>query len=386
MTTAPRPWRWAAPAAAALLFFPVALAGLAALGLAVAALLRLPAVAWRGLRRNGLWLGLLLAWLALSVLWSPADWGERLGHWGRYALLGFVAVLAAAVDRQLALQAWRVFIAAAAAYALLLLLGAARWVPADGVLASMFHYTGNKSISNGALLALASAAAVHLALQPQSSRLARAGLVAAAVLAAAALVLHGASRTGLALLAGLAATLWLIHWRRWQVAAAMAVAAAVAVSVLVAGWGGLSLRQAAGQLDDSSRYRLVLYQDTLQMIAERPLLGHGVGSWPARWAERDRGPALQAMSTAHQEWLQVAQQGGVGAALLLLLVFAGWGRQAWRAGTETAGGLAVLALAAWLMQTLVNAAIRDAAFAAPMILLTGLALALAAPAAAATDA
>ena len=375
--TLPRRLHWGAPAAGVALFFPVAVAGLAALGLGLLAAGSLRRSQWTQLLRAEIALVLLVGWLALSAAWSPAPWAEIAVSCWRYLALAFVAILAAATPARTAALAWHIFIAAAAAMALAQLAGIARWVPPDAILASMFHYTGNKSIGNGVLLAVAAAAAMHLALQPTARGVERAGLGGAVALIVLALALRSASRTSLVVLAVLTLALCVMHWRlrrmRW-----LALGLAAGVSALAwTGGGGLAMREAAGQLEQSNRYRMEIYDQTWAMVAERPLLGQGVGSWRTVWQQRNRNPELQDMNTAHQEWLQTAQQGGVGAALLLLAVFGGWWRQALRAGAAGAGGLGVLCLIAWLMQTMVNAAIRDASFAAPMILLLGLALALA---------
>jgi len=375
--TLPRRLHWGAPAAGVALFFPVGVAGPAVLGLGLLAAGSLRRAQWSALLRAETALVLLVGWLALSAAWSPAPWVEIAGYWWRYLALGVVPILAAAVPARTAALAWRVFIAAAAALALAQLAGVARWVPPDAVVASMFHYRGNKSIGNGVLLAVAAAAAMHLALQPAARGVERAGFWTAVALIVLALALRSASRTSLVVLAVLTLVLCMMHWRllrmRW-----LALGLAAGVSALAwTGGGGLATREAAGHLEQSNLYRMEIYGQTWAMVAERPLLGHGVGSWPTLWRERNRNPALLDMNTAHQEWLQAAQQGGLGAALLLLAVFGGWWRQAQRAGAAGAGGLGVLCLSAWLMQTMVNAAIRDASFAGPMILLTGLGLALA---------
>ena len=112
-------------------------------------------------------------------------------------------------------------------------------------------------------------------------------------------------------------------------------------------------------------------QLTATMVADRPLLGHGVGSWKQRWTERvTPGTPLAANSTPHSEFLLLAQQAGVLAPLLWLVwLGAGW-RNAARAGT--AGVPAVLALTAVAWTGLFNAVLRDAKFALPLLLLAAL--------------
>jgi len=106
-----------------------------------------------------------------------------------------------------------------------------------------------------------------------------------------------------------------------------------------------------------------IYDQTWAMVAERPLLGQGVGSWRTLWQQRNRNPELQDMKPPTRSGCRPPAR-GVGAALLAARGVRCWWRQALRAGAAGAGGLGVLCLIAWLMQTMVNAAIRDASFAA----------------------
>ena len=367
--------RLLAPAVAVLVLMPVTLAGLAAVALAAVAAAALDRPAWGALLRAQQALLLLLAWLALTAAWSPAPPADLVGHGWRYLALGFVLVIAQAVEPAAARRALDAFVAAAAALALLQLAGVGRLVPVDSALASAFHYTGNKAIANGALLALAAAWALHRGLQPGASWRQRGPAFAAAALAAAAVLWHGASRTGPLVLGGLGLVLLLAHLRDRRAWLAVALLALGAAAVWGSGGGGLGWRAATGQLEGSNSVRLAVYRETAQMVLERPLAGHGLGSWPTLWRERSADPALAGMNTAHQEWLSIAQQGGLPAALLLLAVVAVWARRALAGGLGPAGTVSVLALAAWALLSMVHAAFRDAAFAAPMAVLLALALA-----------
>lgn len=384
--------RWAqalAAGAGAGAFLPGAGAALFGLAATVAAALRL--APWRpGAGRDALrgqrWLVLLAAlliWLALSAAWSPAPAAEAALHWARYAVLALVAVLAAGVVPAAAVQGWAAFVAAAAALAALQLLGLGDRVPPGSVFGTLFHYGGNKSIANASLSALAAGAAVHLALTGPWRRRVRLALALAAGLIVMALLLGSASRSALVLLAVVGGLLALLHVRSMgALALAVAVAAALGGFALQ-GPSGLALRQAAGQLQESNRQRLALYEGTLAMVRERPLAGHGVGSWQPRWQARNADPALAEMNTAHHDWLQTAQQGGLPALALLAAVYAAWLKRGWQAQRvaprDPAGGLVLLAAGGWVVLAGLNAAIRDAAFAAPLILLTGLALAAVRP-------
>jgi O-antigen ligase len=397
----------AAPAAAAACFLPPTVTGLAVLATALLALFALPRGGWAALGRTQPLLWALAAWMALTWLWTPADPLEALRHWLRYAVLLAVPLLALAVPPAAARRALLVFAAAAGVLAAMQLAGVAAWVPVESRLGTLFHYRGNKSIALAALMALAAALAAHAALAragPGRADLAvRVAMALAALLAAAALLQGSASRTGWVMLA--AAGLWLAAtqvrgWRSALGAGALVLVAAGAMAAFVQhGSSGLALREAAGQLDESNRQRLALYAATLDMVRERPLLGHGVGSWEPLWQQRPHDAALAPMNTAHMDWLQTAQQGGLPAAVLLAALMASWVRQ----GLRSRGGLGfgdgarggshdgdghecrawpgaapvVLFVGGWALLAAMNAAVRDFAFAAPMALMCGLSLAAA---------
>jgi O-antigen ligase len=370
-----RVWMFVTPLAAASVYFPVMVPAIAVLLLTVLAISQIERPALRAWAHDSRYLLWLLAWLAVTALWTPAGTREVLVHWWRYAALLAVPAIAFAVDRDAALAGMRTFVAASAVLALAHLTGLARLYPADGLLQTMFHYAGNKSIGNGVSLVVGAAVAVHLAAMPDTDRRLRVAFAMAAPVIAAAVMLHSASRTSGLVLVVMGIVLWWIHRRRRLAWAALVVLALSMAAVWWSGKGGLAMRQAAGQLSESNEIRKALYRGTWQMVQERPLLGHGIGSWHTLWRERMAGLPISRVKTAHQEWLQMAQQGGIVAAGLLLAVIAGWWRRAVAAGLTGVGGLAALVVAAWFTESLVNAAFRDGALAFPMIVLAALTLA-----------
>lgn len=73
-------------------------------------------------------------------------------------------------------------------------------------------------------------------------------------------------------------------------------------------------------LDTASwRVRYLFYTHTSQMIAEKPVLGWGVGSWNDQW--RQRTPShLRALNMPHNDFLWVGSQAGIPAMLALLTI------------------------------------------------------------------
>jgi len=136
-----------------------------------------------------------------------------------------------------------------------------------------------------------------------------------------------ASRGGL--LIGFAEVLGVLHLSRVQKAkvgrrirfAALALAGATGLLTLIVGFETASARFSSGALTAG---RLQFALSTLHMIAARPWIGWGLGSWPAvypAFATFDPGAIV---NQAHCDWLQWTAEGGlpVGLAMLSLAV---WG-------------------------------------------------------------
>ena len=201
------------------------------------------------------------------------------------------------------------------------------------------------------------------------------GRVAAALLALGLLlvlvgVLH--SRTAwLVVVLGLGVgLLHRLRGRRRQQLVALAAAAtlALAAGLLLPGVKQ-RVQQGAGELasayqgqtvhmDSSWGIRYRMYRETTAMIAERPLLGWGIGGWSTQWRQRVDGP-LTEVNMPHNDFLWMGAQAGVpGALALLWLLLAGW-PAAWRRH-DLNGCLAAVALLAMLLAVLGNSALRDA--------------------------
>ena len=103
--------------------------------------------------------------------------------------------------------------------------------------------------------------------------------------------------------------------------AALALAAATGILTLIVGFETASARFASGALTAG---RLQFALSTLHMIAARPWMGWGLGSWSAvypAFATIDPGAIV---NQAHTDWLQWTAEGGlpVGLAMLSLAL---WG-------------------------------------------------------------
>lgn len=157
--------------------------------------------------------------------------------------------------------------------------------------------------------------------------------------AIAVALLWAAARRGAPLAVGAAIAVTLLLWwlviRRSQ---RMWAAAGVVVLAILIG-GGLYIRQQLrGERRTSILYRFLIYRDSLELVRERPFLGHGPDSFAAAMTTYVAGPGrdLRTMfgadvnNAAHNEWLQAATELGVVGALLYVALPLAVLWRAWR--------------------------------------------------------
>ncbi|WP_225781842.1 O-antigen ligase family protein [Xenophilus sp. Marseille-Q4582] len=331
------------------------------------------------LRAHPLWWPLvaLTLWQLLVLLLRPhyPETGQNLAHGLRISL---TVALALALRRDEAVWALRGFLAVTLfnlAYLIVfytVLLQFHVMPPMPDVLRPMIMLVGNKSINNALIFTIAGAAAAALGL----ALLRRRPALALAAFGLTGLVLliintNLPSRTSLLALLAVLPLLCVHQWRqRWRVLLAALALGGAAVGV--AAWNappqvrhllaqGVQELEAArhGAVSEGSwvvRYHM--YTTTAQMVAEKPLLGWGIGAWNSEW--RKRGPALLAdYNMPHNDYLWMGSQTGLpGALALLALMLAGvWA--AWKR-TDLTGRMAFGAMLILLMATGVNSALRDA--------------------------
>lgn len=323
----------------------------------------------------------LLLLLALSLAWTPAPWSVGLGQLGQYALMLVVPVLSAACPPELARRSLGHFVVASALVGLLFVIARFGTLPSSAVLwHTSIDAEGNQRIATSILLAFGAVLALWLALQ-------HAARLRGTWLALGALSLLGLSlqdrRSGMLLLPVLAVAWAWTHQPGW-----LRRLLALTAVLLLAGTTWLTSDMVRQRFDEGVRelqayraddavatswgQRLRMWQVTLDMVTERPLRGHGIGSWKQRWRERiTPGTALAQNTTPHNEYLLLAQQAGVFAPLLWLWWLGRGAHAAVRAGAVPA----VLAWTALGWIGLFNAVLRDAKFALPLLLLLALALA-----------
>ena len=332
----------------------------------------------------GLW-----AWLALSSAWTQAPPDAVTSHLWTYSLMLWVAPIAIAVPPDAAHRALRHFVGASCIVATAVVVDAAGWLPTLQGWRPFVDVSGNQRITFSVLLALALALAALQALDASSAR-SRALAVGAAGLCLAALLLQD-RRTGMLAAPVLLATLALARQRtpaRRLGLLLLIVAAAVAV------WAGsdnvrqrfdegvaeLRTYRSDGEVTTSWGMRARMLEVTGRLVMERPLAGHGIGSWVTEWRQRVAGSAaLEAHTTPHNEYLLLAMQGGAVALLLGLVLWLTVALGIIHRGRAAHAALLVLVALTWA--ALFNVALRDAKFALPLLTLAALAWATSRPAA-----
>ena len=156
-----------------------------------------------------------------------------------------------------------------------------------------------------------------------------------AALANVLLLLPGRTGYVIAIAVVSLAVIWLVP-RRFRLSAAVAVPILV-LAILAVGSSRIRDRiskivtESTGfaqqtQTDNSSGWRLNAWHRSLQGIAERPVMGHGVGSWIST-VKRLEGVSASVVfgdsnsSNPHQEYLLWGVEYGVGGTILLVAVF-----------------------------------------------------------------
>lgn len=155
---------------------------------------------------------------------------------------------------------------------------------------------------------------------------------AVGVVAGVAGVVSSASRSGIALLALALGAFGFLAWFRSNRERGLPVIATfivmIALGAALANSSAISwrLEHSGSPLEG----RLDYWQSTLRMIAERPLLGWGFGTWPDVYPQflvRDTGVPV---NHAHSDWLEYFAEGGVIPVLALAVLFVRSLWLAWR--------------------------------------------------------
>jgi len=223
--------------------------------------------------------------------------------------------------------------------------------------------------THGLMMALGAYLFILLALAATSRRMRILwSTLALVAVANGTLVVPGA--TGYLVLGTLALYLGAV-WKGWRGIAAAAAASAVAVSILMTLPGPFADRvrlirdeiaqwqPGVADAHSSTGQRLEFYRVSLALVKDRPLLGHGTGSFTGAYAEKLKGQPTMLTRNPHNEYLHwMVQLGVVGFAALLFLFWTHW-RNASRLATPLERHLARGLLLAMIVGCLFNSWLMD---------------------------
>lgn len=306
--------------------------------------------------------------LLVGLLWSEAPWQERLSYFGRYSDLGGIALLLPVfADADVRRRTLGAFLAAMLLTTLLSFALRLGWIPAGGI------WQGGpdsptpfrSSIAQGLMMAYAAFAAMALAADGRGD-LSRWGLRLLAGAALFDLLFLVPGRTGY-VVAGVLAVYGGALWLGARGAALAVLGAAIlfGTAYLLSPTFHIRFDQAFVEAEQASPespaqtsvgLRLEYWRNTMTLIAEAPLAGHGTGSFASAYARLVEGTGMEASRNPHNDLLHMAAQLGlIGVALLLIFYAVTWhwaGRLPSPADRAMARGLVLAFAAGGLFNTL----------------------------------
>lgn len=160
----------------------------------------------------------------------------------------------------------------------------------------------------------------------RSPEMSRAAFYILTVLVLGTTLLLTGSRSGMGALAVVLAVMGTVAFWRLPTRSAR-VTAMIVVPVLLIGtlaWAGLGpILARFGQVPVEIQDRVLVWRDSLRMIADFPVAGVGMGAFGTAMAVYQTAPRHTLFVQAHNDYLQVAAEGGllVGVPVLIVLVF-----------------------------------------------------------------
>jgi O-antigen ligase len=314
------------------------------------------------LRPAGIGALVLLATMALAMLWADAPWPRRLSVWWSWRPLMLLLLAGALFEEprwkdRFALWVVGALVLATLASFVLRLLGASPVAVDEPGILLRNHTTQGMALVIGVILA------VVLGWGRPASALRRRALAAAIVLMVAniALVVTGRSAHLALLVAAAVVGFSLVPGRRrWlaPVAIVLLGAALLASSSMVrqrfeTAYSEFDAR--SSPTETSMGIRKVVWDTTWHLIERRPVLGYGVGGFAPAYAlyvhEHYTGWEAQEAKDTHNQFLHVWVEAGIPGLLAFLAFVAGVCRQPVAAPYR---GAALGLLAAWLATSLLN--------------------------------
>ncbi len=279
----------------------------------------------------------LFALLLIGTLHGVSAAGDAAHYLGKYTDLLFIPIFLFlfrdAATRRNALHAFAASLALVLALSYLIKAGI---VPKNPLIVSDANYpvVFKLHLTHNILMAFGAFLYAWLALTAKSLKIKAAWtLLALLAVINLTMMVHGA--TGYFIFLGLALLLGYDRgrWRGLAVAAA-GIAALAAVLAIVPGpfhhRVKLIIQETQGWKPDrpaqnSAEFRLEFYRNTLDIIADHPLIGVGTGGFPQAYAEKVRGTGKTETRNPHNEFLHIMAQVGIaGLAALVWLFWLQW--------------------------------------------------------------
>lgn len=369
-----------------LLFFPI---GIIYLGVVIFLFSLMLAGDYRGvwlrMKENVMFrpviaLSLLTCLAAILLEWPAHGFWSDFAHYQIYLfLLLFVSVGKGAWQG----RAVNAFTAGALVSASLFYLNALELLPQIGLFNAYLAYYGNKSILLGIMLALAAGWLLH-GMTRAGSRQALFWRLAAFLYIALPVLFLTMTRTA-AVIFVLVCLLVGLHYLKWNLRSAAASLGLALILALVLGSSQTFKERMASAFQDVIAYsqgqkpshqgiRLEIYALTTEIIADKPLTGHGIGTWEPLYAKLASERATYPFATPHNDYLLYAAEMGVLGVAALLWIWLTQLLVAWR--MPEADGMPLLMLGLAIMVAgMFNAVLRDAVFGMPFMILLAIPLA-----------
>lgn len=279
------------------------------------------------------------------------------------------------------LLAKQVFYCSASVAALIFYLAKIGLIPDWYIFKNFLFYAGNRSIAIGIFLAIAAGWMLNDA-QNEYSPKKIAVLISGYFFIGAAVFLFATTRTGLLLLFALSAVAIVRNFSMSKKYLLLA-SSMIIFLVLAAGLKSVSSQRLIETIsavtseqpqksESGEMVRLQFFQKTGEMILEKPLLGHGIGSWRQQYPIRAEGLMTAQMSTPHNDYLLCTAELGLVGLITLLAIFFSLIRAAVKAPFKR-GNLLLMISVAMAVGSMFNAILRDWRFGVPFMLLLAIA-------------
>ena len=338
---------------------------------------------WAEIRRHPVFTAnlILLAIVLLSSIFLSAGNDYRWYGIIHYLIFVFLLLFSAGCEDVVYRRA-KLFFFAGTLYAGLIYCAAKLNFLPDWTIFSYYQqYAGNKSISIGIFMAIAGAWMLNEAFDANEQRTMLAYLAAYAF-TEWVVVQFAVTRTGTLMVYLLSALVIICRLRFNQRSiSTVAIVTVVMAGIIVSNGIGNRRLQSLGTtiavLQDGSvgtgeNNRLQFLRVTGTMIAEKPMIGFGIGGWRQEYPVRAQGLETAFMSTPHNDYLLYGSELGVTGLILLAWIFGALVRESFRT-TSSKGTALLLVMVALIVSSMFNAMLRDWRFGVPIMLLIAIA-------------